>query len=220
MRLGSSRHLFLILRRPPPGSQAARASALTARSVSAYIFVVSIDTWPNHALIVLRSTPARSRWVAVVCRIVCGLMRLDFTDGTRSAAVSPCRTLQAAVARTAPGGQILPLDSANYGHVTIKQAVSILNGRGATGVIPIRGRKKTGRQRSNSVRVVGAHANVSKIGANLGESLTKCTCTRRRGIACGGFANERLGSCAGSARPERDKPGAGSAATGAGANGS
>ncbi len=33
--LGSSRHLFLILRLPPPGSQAARALAFVARSVSA-----------------------------------------------------------------------------------------------------------------------------------------------------------------------------------------
>lgn len=36
MRLGSSRHFFLILRRPPPpGSQAAKAFAFEARSVSA-----------------------------------------------------------------------------------------------------------------------------------------------------------------------------------------
>jgi hypothetical protein len=57
------------------------------------------------------------------------------SDANPCTAASPCRTLQAAVARTAPGGQILPLDSANYGYVTIKQAVSILNGRGATGVL-------------------------------------------------------------------------------------
>jgi hypothetical protein len=35
MRLGSSRHFFLILRWPPPGSQAAKAFAFEARSVSA-----------------------------------------------------------------------------------------------------------------------------------------------------------------------------------------
>jgi hypothetical protein len=57
------------------------------------------------------------------------------SDANPCTAASPCRTLQAAVARTAPGGQILPLDSANYGYVTIKQAVSILNGRGATGAL-------------------------------------------------------------------------------------
>jgi hypothetical protein len=57
------------------------------------------------------------------------------SDANPCTAASPCRTLQAAVARTAPGGQILPLDSANYGYVTIRQAVSILNGRGATGVL-------------------------------------------------------------------------------------
>ena len=54
----------------PPGSgtiaQVARALALVARSISAYTFVVSTDTCPSHARMVLMSTPARSRWVAVV----------------------------------------------------------------------------------------------------------------------------------------------------------
>ena len=40
------------------------------------MFVVSMETCPSHARIVLISTPARSRWVAVVWRIVCGLTRL------------------------------------------------------------------------------------------------------------------------------------------------
>ena len=31
------------------------------------MLVVSIETWPNQARMVLMSTPARSRWVAVVC---------------------------------------------------------------------------------------------------------------------------------------------------------
>src|SRR5271165_280940 len=44
--------------------------------------VVSRDTWPSQARIVLMSTPARSRWTAVVCRIVCGLMRFVAIDGT------------------------------------------------------------------------------------------------------------------------------------------
>lgn len=35
IKLGSSRHFFLIFRDRPPGSQAARAFALRARSVSA-----------------------------------------------------------------------------------------------------------------------------------------------------------------------------------------
>ena len=36
------------------------------------MLVVSSETWPSQALIVLRSTPATSRCVAVICRIVCG----------------------------------------------------------------------------------------------------------------------------------------------------
>jgi len=93
--LGSSRHFFFLLRAPPPGSQAARAFALMARSVSAYILVVSSETCPSHALIVLRSTPARSRWVAVVWRIVCGLIRLIFNDGMFCDAASAWRATSA-----------------------------------------------------------------------------------------------------------------------------
>src|ERR1051325_9554588 len=42
-------------------------------------------------------------------------------------ASSPCLTLQAALAKTLPGGQINALDSANYGYVTITKAVSIIS---------------------------------------------------------------------------------------------
>jgi len=56
-------------------------------------------------------------------------------DTNPCTAAAPCLTLQTALARTAPGGQIYPLDSADYGYVTIDKAVSILAGRGATGVL-------------------------------------------------------------------------------------
>src|SRR5580704_12403459 len=56
-------------------SQLASALAFISRSTSAYTLVVSSDTWPSHARIVLMSTPERSRWVAVVWRMVCGLTR-------------------------------------------------------------------------------------------------------------------------------------------------
>ena len=55
-----------------PTSQLSSALAFISRSTSAYMFVVARDTWPNQARIVLMSTPARSRCVAVVCRIVWG----------------------------------------------------------------------------------------------------------------------------------------------------
>ena len=55
----------------PPGSgwmaHFASALALVSRSISAYTLVVSTETCPSHARMVLMSTPARSRWVAVVC---------------------------------------------------------------------------------------------------------------------------------------------------------
>jgi hypothetical protein len=60
-------------------------------------------------------------------------------DTNACTAAAPCLTLQAALAKTAAGGQIYPLDSANYGYVTINKAVSILAGRGATGVLATSG---------------------------------------------------------------------------------
>ena len=67
-------------------SQLASALAFISRSTSAYTFVVVSDTCPSHARMVLMSTPERSRWVAVVCRIVCGLTRLAASDVTCAAA--------------------------------------------------------------------------------------------------------------------------------------
>ena len=66
----------------PPTSQLANALAFISRSTSAYTLVVASDTCPSQARIVLMSTPERSRWVAVVWRIVCGLTRLVARDGT------------------------------------------------------------------------------------------------------------------------------------------
>src|SRR5437870_13598052 len=45
------------------------------------MLVVANDTCPSQARIVLMSTPARNRCVAVVCRIVCGLTPLPANDG-------------------------------------------------------------------------------------------------------------------------------------------
>ena len=48
---------------------------------------------------------------------------------------APCLTLQRAFNQTRPGGQIYALNSADYGSVTIDKAISIISGRGATGVL-------------------------------------------------------------------------------------
>ena len=66
-------------------SQFTSALAFISKSTSAYTLVVLMDTWPSHARIVLMSTPARSRWVAVVWRIVWGLRRFFATDGSFAA---------------------------------------------------------------------------------------------------------------------------------------
>src|SRR5215831_3772578 len=57
------------------------------------------------------------------------------SDGNPCTAQSPCLTLQRALTQTLAGGEIYTLSSANYGYVTINQAVSINATQGATGVL-------------------------------------------------------------------------------------
>src|SRR5262245_57148640 len=55
------------------------------------------------------------------------------SDANACTQSAPCLTLQGALAKTAAGGQIYALDSANYGPVTINKAITIASGHGATG---------------------------------------------------------------------------------------
>jgi len=64
MSPGFLRHGFFVL--PPLMSHFTSALAFISRSTSAYTLVVLMDTWPNQARMVLMSTLARSKWVAVV----------------------------------------------------------------------------------------------------------------------------------------------------------
>lgn len=73
-------------------SHLARALAFISKSISAYTLVVSIDTCPSHARIVLMPMPARRRCIAVVWRIVWGLTRLVGSDGIRRLALSTQRS--------------------------------------------------------------------------------------------------------------------------------
>lgn len=56
-------------------------------------------------------------------------------DGNPCTLASPCRTLQAALKLTNPNGEIQSLNSADYGFVTINQAITLLGAHGATGVL-------------------------------------------------------------------------------------
>ena len=62
-------------------STLANAVAFISMSTSAYTCVVSRETCPSHARMVLMSTPERSRWTAVVWRMIWGLTRLTDNDG-------------------------------------------------------------------------------------------------------------------------------------------
>ena len=57
------------------------------------------------------------------------------TDSGPCTVTAPCRTLQAALNKTLPGGEIQSLDSADYGSVTITRAVTILGTHGTAGVL-------------------------------------------------------------------------------------
>jgi len=56
-------------------------------------------------------------------------------DNNPCSVSQPCGTLKAALALTLPGGEIFVLDSANYGAVTISQAVSITAAGAGAGIL-------------------------------------------------------------------------------------
>ncbi len=49
---------------------------------------------------------------------------------------APCRSFAFAITQTVAGGEIVTLDSAGYGLVTITKAISIVNGAGFAGIMP------------------------------------------------------------------------------------
>ena len=76
-------------------AQVASAFAFISRSTSAYRFVVSRETWPSQARMVLMSTPDLSRCTAVVCLTVCGLIRFACSDGSLGTARTTVRSTSA-----------------------------------------------------------------------------------------------------------------------------
>jgi hypothetical protein len=61
------------------------------------------------------------------------------SDGNACTASQPCKTFQAALALTLPGGEIFVLNSANYGPVTINKAVTITSEGAMAGVLATSG---------------------------------------------------------------------------------
>src|SRR5258706_6853833 len=110
----------------PPGIQGTHPTRLRQRSTVGksvlwlLLPAMTIVPW-LHAL------PAQAQAMGT---FVSGLGK----DSNPCTVAAPCKTLQAALAKTLAGGQIFALDSADYGYVTIDKAVSIINGH-ATGVL-------------------------------------------------------------------------------------
>ena len=63
------------------------------------------------------------------------MFRERVATATHAPCHRPARTLQVALDRTLPGGEINVVNSANYGYVTINRAVTIVGTRGTTGVL-------------------------------------------------------------------------------------
>jgi hypothetical protein len=59
--------------------------------------VVSTDSRPNQSAMTLRSTPRQSKFIAAVCRSVCGVTDLEMIDGQVIPAVFSCRDVSGAL---------------------------------------------------------------------------------------------------------------------------
>src|SRR5262245_22786913 len=68
-----------------------------------------------------------SAYGAAVQRTFVGQNGLDINP---CSITQPCRSFGAAIGRTVPGGEVIVLDSAGYGVVTITQSVSIIAPQG------------------------------------------------------------------------------------------
>src|SRR5690348_2512751 len=56
-------------------------------------------------------------------------------DSNACSLSAPCQTLQAALNKTLPGGEVQSLNSADYGNATIRQSVTIIGTQGVTGML-------------------------------------------------------------------------------------
>src|SRR5205823_3825885 len=77
----------------------------------------------KRSLAILSLVLASASVDAAVPRTFVSSTGLDTNPCSRTA---PCRSFSAALAQTAAGGVIIPLDSAGYGAVTISQSVSVI----------------------------------------------------------------------------------------------
>jgi hypothetical protein len=107
------------------------------------------------------------------------------SDGNNCANVAtPCRHFQTAVNTTAPGGEIVALDPANYGSLTINHQITI-NGQGWAYVAPPNGGNAITITAGPSDNVtihgvvldgIGATGDINGIVFNTGASLTVTDC--------------------------------------------
>src|SRR5262245_3717793 len=115
----------------PPKSILSQKFAGASRSIwlkGTFLFSATIAlclfTTPIHAGPITTSTPVLRTYVSG-----------SGNDGNPCSLQKPCKTLQEALKKTRPGGQINALNSADYGYVTVNKGVSIVGARGVAGVL-------------------------------------------------------------------------------------
>jgi hypothetical protein len=98
-------------------------------------------------------------------------------DSTSCTATSPCKNLQTALNHTLAGGEIIVLDSANYGAVTITKSLSITSDGAVAGMLATRGAAITINAGANDVinlrglDIDGGYSGTVGIQFNSGRSL-------------------------------------------------
>jgi hypothetical protein len=112
------------------------------------------------------------------------------SDANACTPTSPCLTLQGALAKTAPRGEIYALDSANFGPAVVNMSVSIIAGDGVVGVLGSNG--ATGvivsAGANDVVNLQGLEIDGAGSGAN-GIQLTSGATLNIRDTVIRGFAN-------------------------------
>jgi hypothetical protein len=78
------------------------------------------------ALMALATVSTSAEVEAVAQRTFVRSTGVDANTALNCSLVNPCRSFSAAMSVTSPGGEVIVLDSAGYGAVTISQAVSII----------------------------------------------------------------------------------------------
>jgi hypothetical protein len=101
----------------------------------------------------------------------------------------PCRGFTAAIAQTVPGGEVIVLDSAGYGQVTINQAVSLIAPQGVYAGVSVFGGIGITIAAGLSDIVTLRNLTIVGLGGSVGIEATGVGQLRLEGLHVSGFTN-------------------------------